>query len=162
MAIKMKAKSVAVPEPVKEEPKKIKKPMAEKMPEMPKIESKPAEPTKETKEKKKPPKTPKAAQKPVPQEEETEEKFAETIKTKKSTFHKAEFAKGNFIFLDEGNDNPSVFEIVHVKERVYAVDITSKGELAESIIEVTQEDIKTGKIDGFDFAVYSKDEEGGK
>lgn len=161
MAIKIKAKSepkVEVKPVVVEEVKKNGRPAKQQ-------EVAPVETKKEN-----PKTTKKPAEKPVKQDTIKKEKqaqnepilvqkelFPDSIETKKSKFQKVkDVQKGNFLFMDEGNETHTVFEVVHVKNRIYAVDVSSKGELAESIIEFTEKDINNREIDGCSFEVYQK------
>lgn len=145
MAIKMKSKVVE---------EKVESKVVQKSPEMPLKGTKKTSDSKATKEKKTTPKTAKEAQKPV--KEVIPEKFPAVIETKKSKFHKSEEVKvGDFIFLDEGKETNTVLKIVYMGKLNYAVDLTSKGEFAESIIVI--EDIAERKIDGFEFEVYVKE-----
>lgn len=154
MAIKMKKSEPKVE--VKPEVKVVEKPVEQKPAKMtPKTIKKPAEKpatSKQAGETKSPQNGPSTVQKTV-----SCEQFPDVIETKKSKFQKSnEIGVGTYLFMDEGGETNTVFIVVHKGKRVYAVDLTSKGDNSESIIEFTPEQLQTKEVDGCKFEVYQK------
>lgn len=154
MAIVKKPVAKKIEEVPKEE---VKKEVAKKSPEMAQKQSKTVPAPVIPKEEKKPPKTKPQEPKQAKEETKEPEKFPANVKTTKSEFNKVdEFVEGNYVFMDEGNEKATVFRIVYVGKKRYLVDITSKGEMLESMMELTEEEVKIGEADGCKFAVYQK------